>query len=233
MRLLLVEDHLSLAEAVSAALRRAGFAVDHAANSVDVRNFVVGTDYDLVVLDLGLPDGDGLDLLAELRRTKEWPTIVLTARDALSDRLAGLDGGADDYVVKPVEMPELIARCRAVLRRPGGRLGTVLEACGLQLDTAQRRVAFREQAIPLGKRDVGVLEQLMRRKGEVVPRRTLEDAVYALDDAVTPNALEAAISRLRKAIASAGCPATVHTVRGVGWLLEDSSDAAGRVETAS
>lgn len=233
MRLLLVEDHLSLAEAVSAALRRAGFAVDHAANSADVRNFVVGTDYDLVVLDLGLPDGDGLDLLAELRRTKEWPTIVLTARDALSDRLAGLDGGADDYVVKPVEMPELIARCRAVLRRPGGRLGTVLEACGLQLDTAQRRVAFREQAIPLGKRDVGVLEQLMRRKGEVVPRRTLEDAVYALDDAVTPNALEAAISRLRKAIASAGCPATVHTVRGVGWLLEDSLDETGRMETAS
>ncbi|WP_421710118.1 response regulator [Algihabitans sp.] len=233
MRLLLVEDHLSLAEAVSAALRRAGFAVDHAANTADVRNFVVGTDYDLVVLDLGLPDGDGLDLLAELRRTKEWPTIVLTARDALSDRLAGLDGGADDYVVKPVEMPELIARCRAVLRRPGGRLGTVLEACGLQLDTAQRRVAFREQAIPLGKRDVSVLEQLMRRKGEVVPRRTLEDAVYALDDAVTPNALEAAISRLRKAIASAGCPATVHTVRGVGWLLEDSLDETGRVETAS
>lgn len=233
MRLLLVEDHPSLAEAVSAALRRAGFAVDHAANAEDARAFVADTDYDLLLLDLGLPDGDGLDLLTELRRTKEWPTIVLTARDALSDRLAGLDGGADDYVVKPVEMPELVARCRAVLRRPGGRLGTVLEACGLRLDTAQRRVTFRDQAIPLGQRDVGVLEHLMRRKGEVVARRVLEDAVYALDDAVTPNALEAAISRLRKAIALAGCPAAVHTVRGVGWLLEDGTESAGGTEKAA
>ena len=226
MRLLLVEDHPSLAEAVTDALRRAGFAVDRAATAEDARAFVAGADYDLLLLDLGLPDGDGLDLLAEIRRTKGWPAIVLTARDALPDRLAGLDGGADDYVVKPVEMPELVARCRAVLRRPGGRLGTVLEAGGLRLDTAQRRVKFHDQAIPLGRRDVGVLEHLMRRKGEVVPRSLLEDAVYALDDAVTPNALEAAISRIRKAVTQAGCPAAIHAVRGVGWLFEDGSDGA-------
>lgn len=226
MRLLLVEDHVSLAEALSDALRRAGFAVDHAASAEDARAFVAGTDYDLLLLDLGLPDGDGLDLLAEVRRAKGWPAIVLTARDALSDRLAGLDGGADDYVVKPVEMPELVARCRAVLRRPGGRLGTVLEACGLQLDTAQRRVTFRDRAIPLGRRDVGVLEHLMRRKDEVVSRSLLEEAVYALDDAVTPNALEAAISRLRKALALAGCPAAIHTVRGVGWLFAEGPEGA-------
>ena len=129
-------------------------------------------------------------------------------------------------MVKPVEMPELVARCRAVLRRPGGRLGTVLEACGLQLDTAQRRVTFRDRAIPLGRRDVGVLEHLMRRKDEVVSRSLLEEAVYALDDAVTPNALEAAISRLRKALALAGCPAAIHTVRGVGWLFAEGPEGA-------
>lgn len=226
MRLLLVEDHPSLAEAVTDALRRAGFAVDHAATADDARSFVTGTDYDLLLLDLGLPDGDGLDLLVEIRRAKGWPAIIMTARDALPDRLAGLDGGADDYVVKPVEMPELVARCRAVLRRPGRRLGTVLEASGMRLDTTQRRVTFHDRAIALGPRDVAVLEHLMRRKGEVLPRTILEDAVYTLDDAVTPNALEAAISRIRKAIAQAGCPVAVHTVRGVGWLLEDGSEGA-------
>lgn len=224
MRLLLVEDHASLAEAVSDALSRAGFAVDHAANADDARSLIAVTDYDLVVLDLGLADGNGLDLLAEIRGSKGWPALIMTARDTLADRLAGLDGGADDYVVKPVEMPELVARCRAVLRRPGGRLGTILEEAGLRLDTVQRRVSYRDQAIALGQRDIGVLEHLMRRKGEVVSRPVLEQAVYALDDAVTPNALEAAVSRIRKGLAQAGCPVTIHTVRGVGWLLEGKRD---------
>ena len=226
MRLLLVEDHVSLAEAVSDALSRAGFAVDHAANADDARSLIAVTDYDLVVLDLGLADGNGLDLLSEIRGSKGWPALIMTARDTLADRLAGLDGGADDYVVKPVEMPELVARCRAVLRRPGGRLGTILEETGLRLDTVQRRVSYRDQAIALGQRDTGVLEHLMRRKGEVVPRTVLEQAVYALDDAVTPNALEAAVSRIRKGLAQAGCPVTIHTVRGVGWLLEGKRDNA-------
>ena len=226
MRLLLVEDHVSLAEAVSDALSRAGFAVDHAANADDARSLIAVTDYDLVVLDLGLADGNGLDLLSEIRGSKGWPALIMTARDTLADRLAGLDGGADDYVVKPVEMPELVARCRAVLRRPGGRLGTILEETGLRLDTVQRRVSYRDQAIALGQRDIGVLEHLMRRKGEVVPRPVLEQAVYALDDAVTPNALEAAVSRIRKGLAQAGCPVTIHTVRGVGWLLEGKRDNA-------
>ena len=226
MRVLFVEDHLSLAEAIQGALRRAGFAADHAATIEDARAFADTADYDLVVLDLNLPDGDGLALLSEIRRTRQWPTIVLTARDTLSDRLTGLDGGADDYVVKPVEMSELVARCRAVMRRPGGRLGTVLEAGELQLDTAQRRVTCGGQVLSLGRRDVGVLEHLMRRKGEVVPRVMLEDAVYAFDDEVTPNALEAAISRIRKATGQFECKVTIHTIRGVGWLLDDQANRA-------
>ncbi|WP_298913982.1 response regulator transcription factor [uncultured Algimonas sp.] len=227
MRLLLVEDHASLADAMSRALQRAGFAVDHAANVEAAQDFAAVADYDLILMDLGLPDGDGLDLLGEIRRDHDWPAIILTARDALPDRLAGLDGGADDYIVKPVDMLELVARCRAVMRRPGGRLGTVLETAGLTLDTTQRRVAHAGRTIALGRRDIGVLEQLMRRKGQVVPRAVLEDAVYALDDAVTPNALEAAVSRIRKGLSEAGCAANIHTVRGVGWLLDDTADASG------
>jgi len=227
MRLLLVEDHPSLAEGLSDALGRAGFAVDHAATLAKARALAANADYDLLLLDLGLPDGDGLDLLAELRREQAVPAIILTARETLNDRLAGLDGGADDYVVKPVEMPELVARCRAVLRRPGGRLGTVLAVGDLRLDSVQRRATVGEQTIPLGQRDVGVLEQLMRRKGQVVPRRVLEAAVYAFSAEVTPNALEASISRLRKAIESAEGGVSIHTVRGVGWLIE-ADTAAGK-----
>jgi two-component system OmpR family response regulator len=219
MRVLLVEDHLPLAEAVCAALRRAGFAVDHAATATEAREFAALSDHALVLLDLGLPDEDGLKLMPELRRGGQVPVIVLTARDQLADRLAGLDGGADDYVVKPVEMPELVARARAVLRRPGDRSDRVLRLGTLALDTAARSVSVNDVPLALGRREVGVLEQLMRSAGRVASRRVLEDAIYTLDDEVTPNALEAAVSRLRRALEGAGCPIPIVNVRGVGWML--------------
>jgi two-component system OmpR family response regulator len=219
MRILLVEDHLPLAQAVRDALQRAGFAVDHATSAGEARRMVALTTYALVLLDLGLPDRDGLGLLPLLRQGGRLPVIVLTARDRLADRLAGLDGGADDYVVKPVEMPELVARCRAVLRRPGERAETVLRIGPLALDTVARTATVDDVRIPLGRREVGVLEQLMRVAGRVAPRRALEDAIYAFDDEVGPNALEAAVSRLRRALEAAGCPSRIVTVRGVGWML--------------
>jgi len=221
MRLLLVEDHAPLAEAIAAALSRGGFAVDHAATAAAARDLVAVAVHDLAVLDLGLPDGDGLDLLAEWRATPGLPVIVLTARDGLHERVAGLDAGADDYVVKPVEMPELLARCRAVLRRPGGRLGTLLEAGPVCLDTTSRQVAVAGRPLALGRRETGVLEQLLRAKGRVVTRRALEEALYGIDDGVSPNALDAAVSRLRRALEAAGAPLTIHVVRGVGWVLSD------------
>jgi DNA-binding response OmpR family regulator len=147
------------------------------------------------------------------------PVIVLTARDQLSDRLAGLDGGADDYIVKPVEMPELVARCRAVLRRPGERGDTILCIGSLALDTVSRTATVDQVPVQLGRREVGVLEQLMRAAGRVSPRHALEEAIYTFDDEVGPNALEAAVSRLRRALASAGCTLPIVTVRGVGWML--------------
>lgn len=219
MRILLVEDHPPLAEAVSDALHRAGFGVDLAASVAEARELAGLADHALVLLDLGLPDGDGLRLLPELRQGGRVPVIVLTARDQLADRLAGLDGGADDYVVKPVEMPELVARARAVLRRPGERAHPVLRVGALALDTVARSVAVNGMPVMLGRREVGVLEHLMRRAGRVASRQALEEAIYTLDDEVTPNALEAAISRLRRALEAAGCTVPIVTLRGLGWML--------------
>jgi len=219
MRVLLVEDHPPLAEAVSDALRRAGFAVDHAATAQAARELAGLADHALVLLDLGLPDGDGLRLLPILRQGGRVPVIVLTARDQLDDRLAGLDGGADDYIVKPVEMPELVARARAVLRRPGHRADTILRLGPIALDTAARSVTVHDAQLALGRRELGVLEHLMRSAGRVVSRQVLEEAIYTLDDEVTPNALEAAMSRLRRALEAAGCPVAIVNVRGVGWML--------------
>jgi two-component system OmpR family response regulator len=224
MRVLLVEDHVSLAEAVGDALRRAGFTVDHAATADAAREMAALAEYTLAILDLGLPDGDGLGLLPILRDAGRVPVIVLTARDQLADRLAGLDGGADDYVVKPVEMPELVARCRAVLRRPGDRSATTLRLGPLALDTSARSVSLDGVPVALGRREVTVLEHLMRASGRVAARRALEEAVYGFDDEVGPNALEASVSRLRRALEAAGCPVPIVTVRGLGWMLprEDS-----------
>jgi two-component system OmpR family response regulator len=219
LRVLLVEDHPPLAEAVCDALRRAGFAVDHAGTAADARDLSGISDYALVLLDLGLPDGDGLRLLPMLRQGGRVPVIVLTARDQLADRLAGLDGGADDYVVKPVEMPELVARARAVLRRLGDRSDTILRLGPLALDSAARSVSLDGAPIVLGRRELGLLEHLMRNAGRVASRQVLEDAIYTLDDEVTPNALEAAVSRLRRALEGAGCPVPIVNVRGVGWML--------------
>ena len=226
MRLLLVEDNEPLVEVVLPGLRRAGFKVDCARTAEEADHLHALGGHDLCLLDLGLPDGDGLELLRRWRASDAPPTIVLTARDGLDDRLAGLDGGADDYVIKPVEMPELVARIRAVLRRPGRRLGKVLRAGPLALDTASRQASVWGRHVALGRRETGVLEALMRQSGRVVTRRALEDAVYALEEEVGANAIEAAVSRLRRALEAQGCPTVIVTVRGVGWMLAEPHDGA-------
>ena len=224
MRLLLVEDHQRLAAALEEGLSRGGFAVDCAGTIEEARLAAQQSDYDLALLDLGLPDGSGLTLLREWRAKGGVPVIVLTARGALGDRIDGLDGGADDYVVKPVEIPELIARCRAILRRPGRRLGVMLEAGALRLDTVHREARLRGEVLPLGRREIGALELMMRRKNHVVSRRALEEALYNQDAEITPNAIDAAVSRLRRALEAADADVKLQTVRGIGWLLLDGSD---------
>jgi two-component system OmpR family response regulator len=223
MRVLLVEDHPALAEAIGDALARAGFAVDRACTARVARAMAATVDYALVLLDLGLPDGDGLRLLPVLRADGRVPVIVLTARDALEDRVAGLDGGADDYMLKPVAMPELLARCRAVLRRPGERGTTTLHVGPISFDTVQRSFTADGRPVTLGRRETAILEQLMRAAGRVVARSALEEAIYGFDDDVGPNALEAGMSRLRRALAAAGSPLPIVTVRGLGWMLARES----------
>jgi two-component system OmpR family response regulator len=224
MRVLLVEDQPTLAELTMAALKASGFAVDHAATRGEAAAHVAAQAPDVIVLDLGLPDGDGRDFIAELRRAgRKMPILVVTARGGLNDRIEGLDGGADDYVVKPAAPAEIAARCRALLRRPESLLATRLTVGDLTLDAAARMACVRERALALGRRDVAVLEVLMRRAGVVATRAHIEDAVYALEEAPGPNALEASVSRLRKALQAAGSRLAIHTVRGVGYLLEEGS----------
>lgn len=224
MRLLLVEDHPSLAEAFDEGLSRAGFAVDRAGSVAAARLCCDEAEYDLALLDLGLPDGSGLDLLEEWRGKTNMPVIVLTARGALGDRVDGLNSGADDYLVKPIEIPELVARCRAVLRRPGSRLSLVQEAGSLSLDTAHREARLRGDILPLSRREIGALEILMRRKNRVVSRSAMEETLYDQDAEITPNAIDAAVSRLRRALETARADVSMQTVRGIGWMLLDEGD---------
>ncbi|WP_158043531.1 response regulator [Skermanella pratensis] len=220
MRLLLVEDNERLAGLMAGGLGRAGFAVDAFGSLEEADAAAAAADYDLIVLDLGLPDGDGLAWLKGFRaRRRGTPVLVATARGGLGDRVSGLDTGADDYLVKPFEMDELLARCRALLRRPGSCLATVLTAGNVAFDTVSRRISVGGQVIDAPRRELDLIEILLRRAGQVVTRPVLEESLYGFNDEVTPNALEAHVSRLRRRLAEAGADAAIHTVRGVGYLL--------------
>lgn len=223
VRTLLVEDHAELSAVIAGGLRRAGFAVDIAESVAEAREAVALGDYALAILDLGLPDGSGLDLLAEWRAGATFPVILLTARGGLGDRVAGLDGGADDYVVKPVELPELVARCRAVLRRPGNRGSVELSAGAVRLDTANREATCHGERLNLGRREIGVLEALMRARGRVVAREALQEMLYDRTIEITPNAVDAAVSRVRRTLEDAQAGIVLRTIRGVGWMLQDGS----------
>lgn len=220
MRLLLVEDNPRLGELIVEGLVREAFAVDWRRTLAAALEACEAAEYDVILLDLGLPDGEGLDLLRRLRGQGDpTPVLVLTARGELGDRVAGLDLGADDYLVKPFEVAEVAARCRALLRRPGACLSVVLRYGNLALDTSTRAVTVAGASVPVSPREAALLEQLLRRAGQVVRRSSLEDHLYAMDSAVTPNALEVSVSRLRKRLVQAGADVVLRTVHGVGYAL--------------
>jgi len=222
MRLLVVEDEARIAEIVKRALERAGFVVDAVSLTADAREALSLTAYDAAILDLGLPDGDGLRLLAELRAARNpVPVLVLTARDAVEARVSGLDAGADDYLVKPFAMPELIARTKALLRRPGGALGRTLEAGNVVFDTLGRDVRVGGAAVPMPRRECAILEHLMRRLGRVVPKTVLEEKLYGIDDELESNAIPVHVHHLRRKLVEAGATAEIDTVRGIGYLLTE------------
>src|ERR1700731_2899277 len=199
MRVLLIEDHQRLAQTIVDGLAAFGLGVDLFATGEDGLAATKGVAYDAIVLDLGLPDGDGLDIIPDLREaTNNIPILILTARDGVDDRVAGLDRGADDYLLKPFAMKELAARLRALLRRPGGPLGTTIDIANLSFDTAARQVKVDGQVVAISRRELDALEILVRRADQVGPKTLLEDTIYGLSNQVTSNTIEALVSRLRR-----------------------------------
>ncbi|MBI2737353.1 MAG: response regulator [Rhodospirillales bacterium] len=222
MRILVIEDEGRIAEILRSALSRAGFTVDSVRLYAEGSAAVATNPYDAVVLDLGLPDGDGLSLLGEMRaRGSAIPILVLTARDAVERRVAGLDAGADDYLIKPFATSEVVARVKALLRRPGGALGTVLSSGNLAFDTVGRDVRIGEAVLALPRRESAILEHLMRRAGRVVPKAVLEEKLYGIDDELGSNAIPVHVHHLRRKLIDGGATVEIHTVRGVGYLLVD------------
>jgi DNA-binding response OmpR family regulator len=222
MRLLIIEDEARIAEILRSALSRAGFAVDAVGRCGDARAALEVNPYDAVILDLGLPDGDGLTLLKDMRaRGNAVPVLVLTARDAVEHRVAGLDSGADDYLIKPFAMSEVVARIKALLRRPEGALGALLKSGNIAFDTIGRDLRVGATVLVLPRRESAILEHLMRRAGRVVPKTVLEEKLYGIDDELGSNAIPVHVHHLRRKLLDRGATVQIHTVRGVGYLLVD------------
>ena len=221
MRILLVEDEASLAEMLGASLSRQGFVVDLAPTLATAQEAVLTTDYDAIVLDRTLPDGEGLHLLDRLTTGPErCPVIVLSALGALHHRIDGLDHGADDYLTKPFATEELLARLRAVTRRPSAVASERISLGGLTLDRRHRSVEIGGVALYMPRRELLVMEALILRAGRVVSRQALEESVYGYDDEIASNTLESHISRLRRKLEPAGLE--IHVLRGIGYLLRPS-----------
>jgi two-component system response regulator QseB len=216
MRVLLVEDDPMIGRAVTVGLRDAGYAVDWARDGAEAE-LAVGTGvYDLALLDLGLPRRSGLEILKGVRRSgASLPILIITALDSVADRVAGLDAGADDYLVKPFDLDELLARARAVIRRQGGRSSAEIVYGSLSMDPALRQVSFRGQAVDLSAREFAVLEALMKEPGAVVSREKLEDAVYGWGEEVGSNSIEVHLHHLRRKLD----PQLIRNVRGVGYRV--------------
>ncbi len=222
MRLLYIEDNERLAQNTCTSLRACDFVVDWVSTGEDALHSARSFAYDAVILDLGLPDMEGLSVLGQIKQANaDTPVIICTARDALEDRIEGLDSGSDDYIVKPFDAAELLARIRAVLRRPGGALGIKLEMGNIAFDTVDRSVEIAGKSAQFSRRELTLLETFMRRKGRVLSKDTLESALYGFDDPPTPNAIEVAMHRLRKKMKDLGASVSVHTLRGIGYLMED------------
>ena len=219
MRILIVEDDPVLADGLTRSLRQSDFAVDCTHDGEHADHVLATQNYDLVILDLGVPKLDGFEVLRRLRRRGATvPVLVLTARDALSDRVKGLDLGADDYLTKPFDLPELEARVRALIRRGQAGGSALLTHGPLTLDTSGRRATLNGAPLELSARELGVLEVLMMRSGRVVNKEQLAEQLYGWDEEVGANAIEVYVHRLRKKLDPGGIK--ISTVRSVGYCLE-------------
>jgi DNA-binding response OmpR family regulator len=220
MRLLLIEDNERFAALLKQGLGGAGFTVDVLTTAREATAALDAGRWDVIVLDRGLPDGDGIEVLTEMRRRGDTtPVLILTAHGSLKDRVGGLQNGADDYLVKPFALEELVARLQALLRRPGNLLGLALRLGNLTLDTVARQVFVDERPIAFSAREIAVLEHLLRRSGRVVAKTLLENSLYGPAQEVGSNAVEVHVHRLRRHLLETGATVQVHTVRGVGYMI--------------
>jgi two-component system response regulator QseB len=224
MRVLLVEDHTTLRDLISDHLREHGFAVDAVSRAEDALASTAAISYDAAIIDLGLPEMGGLELLTKMHAgtTDSVPTLVITARDSLSDRVRGLNAGADDYLVKPFDLDELEARLRALLRRPRLHYMPILTLARLVFDPSSRQATVAGRPLELTRRETAVLEELVRSNNKIIVKEVLEEHIYGFDEEVSQNALEATISRLRKKLTAADAGVSIQTKRGIGYLLHSS-----------
>ena len=219
MKILLVEDDPTLGEAVVLATRQAGFAVDWTLDGVQAETALAGFTYDAMLLDLGLPRREGLEVLRNLRkRGASLPVMILTARDTVEDRVRGLDAGADDYLLKPFSLDELLARLRALLRRAHGVADTRIRMGRLCFDSVKRQASVGESPLALSAREVEVLEILLNHAGRVAAKEAIADRLAGWDEGVGENAVEVYIHRLRRKLDGSGV--SIRTLRGLGYLLE-------------
>jgi two-component system OmpR family response regulator len=219
LRILLVEDDRMLSEAIASALTQSAHVVDVSYNGEEADRALATYEYGLVLLDIGLPTIDGFEVLRRLRhRRNKVPVLVLTARDAIADRITGLDLGADDYLAKPFHLSELEARVRALIRRSHSGASSELVHGRLRLDMAGRRLYCDDQPIDLSARELAVIELLLLKEGKVVTKQQIVDHLYGWEDASNSNAIEVFVYRLRKKLEVSG--ADIRTVRGMGYLIE-------------
>ncbi|WP_308724693.1 response regulator [Metapseudomonas otitidis] len=217
MRLLLVEDDPALGEGVRTGLRQEGYTIDWLQDGASALHALQTEEFDLVVLDLGLPRLDGIELLKRLRGgSATLPVLILTARDATEDRIAGLDAGADDYLVKPFDLNELKARLRALLRRSTGRATVLIEHAGITLDPSSQQVTYNGQTVVLTPKEYLLLHELLAQPGKVFTRERLTQLLYGWEEEAESNTLEVHIYHLRKKLFSE----LIRTVRGIGYLVE-------------
>src|SRR6201990_1438313 len=222
MRVLIVEDNPELVSLVVKGLSQGGLSADSVGTVGDALHVLSTMKYAAIVLDLGLPDDDGLTLLKDMRRRGDsTPVLVLTARDGVTDRVTGLREGADDSLPKPFAMEELVARLHALLRRPGNLLGRLLTFGNVSLDTEGRQGFIGGASRAFAARETAVLEILLRRGGNVAPKRLFEDHLFGLSGDVGSNPVEVYVHRLRKMLMDAGATVKIHTVRGVGYLMAE------------
>lgn len=222
MRVLLIEDNAKLAAVTSDAMRAHGFTIDNVSTALDAEEAAATVDYDAMVLDLGLPDRDGLTLIEPLRKSSpSTPLLILTARDASSSIIDALDRGADDYLCKPFVMGVLISRLRAVMRRGQPRYGTVLQHGNIALDPTQHSVSVGDTELQLSRREFAALHLFLRRPNHVLSKAEVEEALYGFGDELSSNAIEVLIHRLRKKIQGAKSTVDIHNMRGIGYLLTE------------